>query len=109
MHDLKLEHYELCYAPESAIMPLLDSLFPRRNVYLERLGEEAQAFDLGTSYEEAGRQLVDEEVLDAEINRSGLINLFEAALVESVRMKASDRLISPDRLISASRTSLSTS
>ena len=97
-HDLGLTHFELRYAPESIIAPLLDELYPRRNEYLERIesDEQAGSFDLGTSYEERERDLVDEEQLEAEINRSALINLFEAALVESVRMGASDIHIFPN-------------
>ena len=97
-HDLGLTHFELRYAPESIIAPLLDELYPRRNEYLERIesDEQAGSFDLGTSYEERERDLVDEEQLEAEINRSALINLFEAALVESVRMGASDVHIFPN-------------
>ncbi len=97
VHGLKLDHFELCYAPEKAIAPLLGDLFPRRNEFLERLDLDDQAFDLGASYEERGGQLVDEEALDAEINRSALINLFEASLVESVRMGASDIHLFPNR------------
>jgi len=98
VHDLKLDHFELCYAPESSIAPLLNDLFPRRNVFLERLDEDPDAFDLGASYQESGgHQLVDEEALDAEINRSGLINLFEAALVEAVHTRASDIHLFPNK------------
>ncbi len=97
-HDLGLEHFELRYAPETVVAPLLDELYPRRNEYLERIeaDDQALAFDIGTSYEERDRGLIDEEQLEAEINRSSLINLFEAALVESVRMQASDIHIFPN-------------
>ncbi|RMH65617.1 MAG: hypothetical protein D6685_05770, partial [Bacteroidetes bacterium] len=99
VHDLNLDHFELCYAPASEIIPLLETLFPRRNEYLERLAEDdlARAFDLGASYQTRESQLVDEEALDAQINRSALINLFEAALVEAVRQGASDIHIFPNR------------
>ena len=98
VHSLKLDHFELCYAPEEDTAPLLDALFPRRNEYLDRLDQDDNAFDLGTSYEEAkGGQLIDEEALDAEINRSSLINLFEATLVEAVRMGVSDIHVFPNR------------
>ncbi len=98
IHELQLDHFELRYAPESEIAPLIEELFPRQNEYLKRLqeDEDADAFDLGASYEENKAGLVDEEALDAEINRSALINLFEAALVEAVRMNASDIHIFPN-------------
>ncbi|MFO8099471.1 MAG: GspE/PulE family protein [Salinibacter sp.] len=97
-HDVGLAHFELRYAPEDVVAPLLDELYPRRNEYLERIeaDEQAGSFDLGASYEQADRGLVDEEELEAEINRSSLINLFEAALLEAVRMGASDIHIFPN-------------
>ena len=74
---------------------LYEVITPRRNEYLDRLDEDEQAFDLGLTYQTATSQLVDEEALDAEINRSNLINLFEASLVEAVRKGASDIHIVP--------------
>jgi type IV pilus assembly protein PilB len=95
VHELKVDQFDLRYAAESAIIPLIETYFPARNEYLERLAESDDAFDLGASFELAETQLVDEEALEAEINRSGLINLFEASLVEAVRMGASDVHIFP--------------
>ncbi len=98
LQELELYHVELRYAPESVVAPLLDELYPRRNEYLERLqeDEDATSFDLGASYEQNRTRLVDEDQLEAEINRSALINLFEASLVEAVRMDASDLHIFPN-------------
>lgn len=98
LQELELYHVELRYTPESTVAPLLDELYPRRNEFLERLqeNEEASSFDLGTSYEQKSTRLVDEDQLEAEINRSALINLFEACLVEGVRMDASDIHIFPN-------------
>jgi type IV pilus assembly protein PilB len=98
MQDAGVQHFELRYAPEGEVAALLDELFPRRNEYLERIqaDENAQAFDFGASYQEQGSRLVDEDQLEAEINRSALINLFEATLVEGVRTGASDIHIFPN-------------
>ncbi len=96
VHRLGLEDYELRYAPESKIIPLLRTLFPQRNEYLERMQEEKWAYELGASFEEGKQQLIDEEAIEAEINRSGLINLVEACLVEAVRLGASDIHVFPD-------------
>ncbi|MGA7305776.1 MAG: GspE/PulE family protein, partial [Rhodothermales bacterium] len=63
--------------------------------YLDRLASGEDAFDFGAAFEEQESALVDEEALDAEINRSNLINLFEASLVEAVRKGASDIHIVP--------------
>lgn len=98
MHDAGVQHFELRYAPETEVATLLDELFPRRNEYLDRIqaDEAAQAFDLGASYQDTTTRLVDEDQLEAEINRSALINLFEATLLEGVRNGASDIHIFPN-------------
>jgi len=89
VHELDLGRFELRYASESDILKLLDTLFPRKNEYMERISEDTDAFDLGTSYD-AGEDALDEDALEAEISRSKLINLFEASLVEAVRQGTSD-------------------
>jgi type IV pilus assembly protein PilB len=89
VHELDLGRFELRYASESDIFKLLDTLFPRKNEYMERISEETDAFDLGMSYD-AGEDALDEDALEAEISRSKLINLFEASLVEAVRQGTSD-------------------
>ena len=93
---LGIDRFELRYAPASAIAQIFQEAFPRRNEYLERVQQEDGALDLGMSYEEEDSELIDEESLEAEINRSKLINLFEATLVEAVRQGASDIHIFPN-------------
>ncbi|MEZ4699550.1 MAG: GspE/PulE family protein [Rhodothermales bacterium] len=95
MKELKLDRFDLYYAPQSAVENLIAEAFPRRNVFLERVRDEEMAFDLGMTYEE-GTELIDEDALEAEISRSSLINLFEATLVEAVRQGASDIHIYPN-------------
>ena len=94
MQKLRLERFELRYAPEKVVTGLIQEAFPRKNEFLERLGED-DAFDMGINYEESN-DLIDEDALEAEINRSKLINLFEATLVEAVRQDASDVHIWPN-------------
>jgi len=96
MKDLKLDNYELQYAPESLIDILIAEAFPKRNEFLERMNTDPLAYDLGATYEDRKGELIDEDALEAEINRSSLINLFEAALVEAVRLGASDIHIFPN-------------
>src|SRR5690625_2859160 len=91
---LKIGIVELVYVPESTIKALVIDAFAPRNEYLERISDDNLAFDLGLSHDQEG--LVDEDALDAEINRSTLINLFEATLVEAVRQGASDIHIFPN-------------
>ncbi|MBT8400587.1 MAG: GspE/PulE family protein [Rhodothermia bacterium] len=98
IHDMNLDQFEVTYAPYRDLSTFLDDLFPKRNEYLDRLASDtdADATDIGLSYAEEGTQLVDEDALDAEINRSALINLFEACLVEAVRQGASDIHVLPN-------------
>ena len=95
VHELDLGRFELRYASESQILKLLDTIFPRKNEYMERISEETEAFDLGMSYD-SGEETLDEDALEAEISRSKLINLFEASLVEAVRQGTSDIHIYPN-------------
>ncbi|MBX2820274.1 MAG: GspE/PulE family protein [Rhodothermaceae bacterium] len=94
MKELKLDRFDLYYAPQSDVISIINEAFPRKNEYMERLTEDPMAFDLGMSYEDA--DLIDEDALEAEISRSSLINLFEATLVEAVRQGASDVHIYPN-------------
>lgn len=96
LDELEAVRYEVHYASEAVVRSFLDEAFPRKNEYLERISSETSAFDLGTTHKEERSRLIDEDELDAEINRSNLINLFEAALVESVRSGASDIHIIPN-------------
>ncbi len=97
LHSLRLERYELQYAPESLIRNALIEAYPRKNEFLDRLNENGgAAMDLGMSFEEKQNGLIDEDALEAEIGRSALINLFEATLVEAVRQGASDIHIYPN-------------
>ena len=92
--SLDLSRFELQYAPKSAVTELLSEAFPRDNEYLDRIDEDS-AVDLGQNFEDE-EDLVDEEKLEEEINRSTLINLFEATLIEAVREGASDIHIYPN-------------
>jgi len=89
-----LDHFELRYAPKAAVNDLLSAAFPKDNKYLERLDEES-SIDLGQNFEEE-EDLIDDEELEEQINRSTLINLFEATLMEAVREGASDIHIYPN-------------
>lgn len=95
MQQLKLERFELRYAPEAVVIAAINEAYPRRNEFLDRINEDSMAFDLGASYEEKAG-LIDEDALEAEIGRSSLINLFEATLLEAVRQGASDIHIYPN-------------
>ena len=96
LKELGPARYEVQFAPESTVQALLDEAYPRKNEYLERISSEPMAYDMGTTHRTASSRLIDEDELDAEINRSNLINLFEGALLEAVRVGASDIHIFPN-------------
>ena len=96
LQSLQLGRFELRYAPESQVNRHLLEIFPQKNEYLERLGDDPLAMDLGTSFQEEETGLIDEDALEAEISRSTLINLFEATLLEATRQGASDIHIFPN-------------
>ena len=95
VHELDLGRFELRYASEQDVLRLYDELYPRKNEFLERMSDDTDAFDLGMTYEDDDVML-DEDALEAEISRSKLINLFEAALVEATRQGVSDLHIYPN-------------
>ncbi|MEM1269730.1 MAG: hypothetical protein AAGI08_06750, partial [Bacteroidota bacterium] len=71
LHANVQESFDLCYAPESQIIQHLERSFQRRNEFLERLRSEEEAMDFGAHLELGEtKKLVDEDALDAEINRS---------------------------------------
>ncbi len=97
LHSLRLERYELQYAPEGVVRQAIADAYPRKNEFLDRLNEGGgAAVDLGMSFEDKASGLIDEDALEAEIGRSALINLFEATLIEAVRQGASDIHIFPN-------------
>ncbi len=97
LQKLRLRRFELRYTSESFIGELITEGFLSKNEYLDRLNEDPLIYDLGSSYNyEEESQLIDEEALEAEINRSSLINLFEATLIEAVKKGASDVHIFPN-------------
>jgi type IV pilus assembly protein PilB len=98
-YSLNAKSYEVYYLPSLKYDQLIaDSVLPA-NEYLKNFTEET--YDYKESREEGN---IDEGLLEVEINKSALINLFEGALVEGVRRGASDLHIIP---ISSHETDLS--
>ena len=95
IQGLRLRRFELQFARKSMVGMLASDSFLGRNAFLEGLGEQGPTVDMGLSYDNE-ENLVDENVLEAEISRSHLINLFEGALLEAVKLGASDLHIYPD-------------
>ncbi|MDZ7261546.1 MAG: GspE/PulE family protein [candidate division KSB1 bacterium] len=91
IHLLNFKQYEIAYARLEDIEELISKVIQFKNEFLQLIEQAAQTIEV-VDTEEAG---IDEEALDAEINRSMLTNLIEGALVEAVRQGASDIHIVP--------------
>ena len=88
--DLPYKLYELTYCRLETIDIIIDKVYDQRNEFLKILDE--------IEYEEPDMEAqedLDEEELDAEINKSMLNSLVEGMLVEAVRLGASDIHIIP--------------
>lgn len=78
--------YEVIFINKSDFDELIKKIIPVENEFLKALEENEDLFQI----DEADENILDEDELDAEINKSALINLIEGALVEGVRRGASD-------------------
>jgi type IV pilus assembly protein PilB len=85
--------YEVYYADLASLQPHLDNVLRGDNIFLESLK------DMEGEMEEVDSESgIDEAELDAEINKSMLVNLFEGCLIEAVRQGVSDVHIFPTSL-----------
>ena len=83
---LNAKKYEVIFIKKSDYEELIKKILPPENEFLKALEHDDDIFQV----EETEENSVDEDELDAEINKSALINLIEGALVEGVRKGASD-------------------
>ncbi len=83
--SLQAKKYEVVYIKKPDFERLIQIVIPPENIYLKAMEDVAPELEIGR--EEAS---LDEDELDAEINKSALINLVEGALLEGVRRGASD-------------------
>jgi len=82
---LNAKKYEVLYIRKKDYEILIQTILPPENVYLKMMEEVAPEIQI-----DKDEGALDEDALDAEINKSALINLVEGALVEGVRRGASD-------------------
>ncbi|MCU0406214.1 MAG: GspE/PulE family protein [Ignavibacteriaceae bacterium] len=82
---LNAKKYEVIFIKKKDYDQLIEKIFPPENVFLKNISDELEDFIPAEDRED-----LDEDELDAEINKSALINLVEGALVEAVRKGASD-------------------
>ena len=83
--NFNVKKYEVTYCRLKDLQNLIELVIPPQNEFLKQL--EDNHINVETGDEEAN---VDEDELNAEINKSALANLFEGALVEAVRSGVSD-------------------
>lgn len=82
---LNAKKYEVVFIRKKDYDKLIEIIFPPENVFLKAMAEDTAEIHIDDKEE-----YLDEQALDAEINRSALINLVEGALIEGVRKGASD-------------------
>jgi len=82
---LNAKKYEVIFINKKDYEKLINIIVPPENVFLKAMQEENNL-----DIEDRDESSLDEQELDAEINKSALINLVEGALVEGVRKGASD-------------------
>ena len=83
---LNATKYEVIFIKKKDYEKLIEKVIPPENIFLKQMEQEES--DFIHVAEEEGQ--LDEEELDAEINKSALINLVEGALLDGVRRGASD-------------------
>ncbi len=83
--NFNVKKYEVTYCRLKDIQNLIEQVIPPQNEFLKLL--EDNHISVETGEEESN---VDEDALNAEINKSALANLFEGCLVEAVRRDVSD-------------------
>jgi type IV pilus assembly protein PilB len=84
-YTLNAKKYEINFLRKRDYDKLIQVIAPPENEFLKLIEEADEEINV-----EVEEKSVDEEELDAEINKSALVNLVEAALVEGVRKGASD-------------------
>jgi len=85
-YGLNAKRYEVIFIKKKDYEKLVEKIVPPENIFLKAMAEDDESY-LDLKREEEG---FDEEELDAEINKSALINLVEGALLEGVRKGVSD-------------------
>jgi type IV pilus assembly protein PilB len=89
-HAVNVKKFEVNYLRKSEYDKLIEIVSPAENEFLKAIASSDEELNLDVE-----ETLVNDEELDAEINKSALVNLIEASLVEGVRKGASDIHIVP--------------
>ncbi|MBI2419298.1 MAG: type II/IV secretion system protein [Ignavibacteriales bacterium] len=83
---LNAKKYEVIFIRKKEYDRVMDKLFPPENEFLKMLEDIPSEI----SMEDSDDRSLDETELDAEINKSALVNIVEAGLVEGTRRGVSD-------------------
>lgn len=84
--NFNVKKHEVTYCRLKDLQNLMEQVIPPQNEFLKLLEDT----EVGVVTGEEGDVQVDEDELNAEINKSALANLFEGCLVEAVRQGVSD-------------------
>ena len=93
--NTQYKRLEVYWAPLKTVEDLINKIAPQKNEFLQLL-EEAGMVVTDAPEDDEETQILDEQALDDEINKSLLVNLFEGCLIEAVRKDASDIHIIPN-------------
>lgn len=85
VRSFNVKKYEIAYCRMKDLQGLIEQVIPPENEFLKLLEDS----DISVASPES-EEAVDEEALEAEINKSALINLVEGCLIEAVRRGVSD-------------------
>jgi type IV pilus assembly protein PilB len=85
--SFSVKKYEICYVRLKDLQSLMDKVAPAQNEFLKLLEDNKISVEESATGED---DQLDEQALEAEINKSALVNLFEGCLVEAVRRGVSD-------------------
>ncbi|HLX11723.1 MAG TPA: GspE/PulE family protein [Bacteroidota bacterium] len=88
--NFNVKKYEVCYCRLKDLQGLMEQVVPPQNEFLKMIQDTEVT--ISAAEEDVA---VDEEALEAEINKSALVNLFEGCIVEAVRRGVSDIHILP--------------
>lgn len=88
---MNVQSYDVCYVRMRDMTMLIEQVFPPENQFLKDIEEG----DLDLSEDEFEDEGFDEALIEAEINKSLLVNLAEGMLIEAVRLGCSDIHIVP--------------
>jgi type IV pilus assembly protein PilB len=89
--NFNVKKYEVTYCRMKDIQTILEQVVPQQNEFLKLL-EDSQAGIVDANSDDMA---LDEEALEAEINKSAIANLLEGCIVEAVRRDVSDIHIVP--------------